>query len=390
MRPQDLLIVAIYGLVNCIAVILCGASMGNWIDRTARLTAAKTFLVVQNCSVAVACAVLATFFHWKDWWIDLFGSEEATSLIIATLTISIAIVSTLASMGSKIVVEKDWIVVIAGGEPDRLATMNSIFRTIDLVCLTLTPTLAGILFSYTSYLVCAVFIGVWNLVSVFLEFLLLVSIYQEFSALSHIKPAVGEKPSGVFSSLTGSVKGWKTYFTHHTLLAGLGLALLFMTVLGFDSITWAFILMQCVEESLLGAMVAVSALVGVLGAAAFPPLRRLIGVERTGVAGMALLVSALTACVTSIWLPGSPFDPTQEPHSMFSPTTEPHMVVLDGSNSTHPFVSKGSGEGEDAWDCATDPPDKTSVAVLLTGIILARWIFRHKDQPCYCSCCDSG
>ena len=75
---------------------------------------------------------------------------------------------------------------------------------------------------------------------------------------------------------------------------------------------------------------------------------------------------------------------------MFSPTTEPHMVVLDGSNSTHPFVSKGSGEGEDAWDCATDPPDKTSVAVLLTGIILARWIFRHKDQPCYCSCCDSG
>ena len=60
---------AIYGLVNCIAVILCGASMGNWIDRTARLTAAKTFLVVQNCSVAVACAVLATFFHWVHQYV---------------------------------------------------------------------------------------------------------------------------------------------------------------------------------------------------------------------------------------------------------------------------------------------------------------------------------
>ena len=367
---------AIYGLINCIAVILCGASMGNWIDRTARLTAAKTFLVVQNCSVAVACAVLATFFHWKAWWIDLFGSEEATSLIIATLTISIAIVSTLASMGSKIVVEKDWIVVIAGGDSNRLATMNSIFRTIDLVCLTLTPTLAGILFSYTSYLICAVFIGVWNVISVFLEFLLLVSIYQEFPALSHIKPAslIGVKPTGVFSSITGSVKGWKTYFTHHTLLAGLGLALLFMTVLGFDSITWAFILMQCVEESLLGGMVAVSALVGVLGAAAFPPLRRLLGVERAGVVGMGLLVSALTACVASIWLPGSPFDPTQELHvadqSIIGTTTEPQMIVLDPSNSTN--ASKDSAKDEDAWECTTNPPDGTSVAVLLTGIILAR------------------
>ena len=376
--PQDLLIVAIYGLVNCIASILCGAFIGNWIDGTARLTAAKTFLVVQNTSVALACVVLATYFHWKTWWISLFGSEEATSLTIATLTISIAIVSTLASMGSKIVVEKDWIVVIAGGDSDRLATMNSIFRTIDLICLTLTPTLAGILFSYTSYLICAVFIGAWNVISVFLEFLLLVSIYQEFPALSHIKPAslIGVKPTGVFSSITGSVKGWKTYFTHHTLMAGLGLALLFMTVLGFDSITWAFILMQCVEESLLGGMVAVSALVGVLGAAAFPPLRRLLGVERAGVVGMGLLVSALTACVASIWLPGSPFDPTQELHvadqSIIGTTTEPQMIVLDPSNSTNAFTSKDSTKDEDAWECTTNPPDGTSVAVLLTGIILAR------------------
>ena len=350
----------IYGLVNCIAQIVCGALIGNWIDGTARMTAAKTFLVMQNSSVAVACAVLASYFHWKAWWINLFGSEEATSLTIAVLTMAIATLATLASMGSKIVLEKDWIVMIAGGDSDRLATMNSIFRTIDLVCLTLTPTLAGLLFSYTSYLVCALFIGVWNLVSVFLEFLLLVSIYQEFPALSNIKPATlnGEKPRGVISSLTGSLtRGWRTYFTHHTLLAGLGLALLFMTVLGFDNITWAFILMQCVEESLLGAMVAVSALVGVLGAAAFPPLRRLIGVERAGVAGMGLLVSALTACVASIWLPGSPFDPSQEPDALVGSTT----------NSTHPSE-------EDAWDCAANPPDVTSVAVLLTGIILARWI----------------
>ena len=360
------MVVAIYGLVNCIASILSGTFIGNWIDRTARLTAAKSFLVVQNTSVAVACAVLATYFNWKTWWEDLFGSEEATSIAIATLTISIAIVSTLASMGSKIVVEKDWIVVIAGGDSNRLAAMNSIFRTIDLVCLTLTPTLAGFLFSYTSYLICAVFIGVWNVISVFLEFLLLVSIYQEFPAISHVKPTslIGGKSTGPFSTIAGSANGWKTYFTHHTLLAGLGLALLFMTVLGFDSTTWAFILMQCVEESLLGAMVAVSALIGVLGAAAFPPLRRLLGVERAGVAGMVMLVSALTACVASIWLPGSPFDPTLEYHVLVQPT------VMSISNSNDSHLQIDSGGNDDTWNCAAK--DVTSVAVLLTGIILAR------------------
>ena len=34
---------------------------------------------------------------------------------------------------SKIVVEKDWIVVIAGGSNNKLAKLNSIFRTIDQV-----------------------------------------------------------------------------------------------------------------------------------------------------------------------------------------------------------------------------------------------------------------
>jgi hypothetical protein len=31
--------------------------------------------------------------------------------------------------------------------------------------------------------------------------------------------------------------GWRKYFTHHVLFAGLGLASLYMTVLGFDIIT---------------------------------------------------------------------------------------------------------------------------------------------------------
>jgi hypothetical protein len=37
------------------------------------------------------------------------------------------------------------------GNQDRLASMNSVFRTIDLTCLTATPILAGLFFTYVNY-----------------------------------------------------------------------------------------------------------------------------------------------------------------------------------------------------------------------------------------------
>lgn len=48
-----------------------------------------------------------------------------------------------------------------------------------------------------------------------------------------------EQEGGRNCTMGGCVawKGWKSYFSHHVKFAGLGLACLYMTVLGFDSIT---------------------------------------------------------------------------------------------------------------------------------------------------------
>merc|ERR1719232_1181555 len=53
LQDEDLRLTAIYGLVIAASVIIFGASLGKWIDRTRRLTAAKTFLVVQNTCVSL-------------------------------------------------------------------------------------------------------------------------------------------------------------------------------------------------------------------------------------------------------------------------------------------------------------------------------------------------
>ena len=64
-------------------------------------------------------------------------------------------------------------------------------------------------------------------------------------------------------------RGWSVYYHHHIREAGLALAMLYMTVLGFDTITWGYCRQQGVTEAVLGALTGVSALVGVAGARYF-------------------------------------------------------------------------------------------------------------------------
>ena len=76
------------------------------------------------------------------------------------------------------------------------------------------------------------------------------------------------------------------YWHHPVRNAGLGLALLYMTVLGFGNITNGFLLMQNISEALLGGVVALSALIGVIGSVSYPWLRKCLGLERTGLLGI--------------------------------------------------------------------------------------------------------
>ena len=65
---------------------------------------------------------------------------------LPVVVIGLAVVANLASVATKISVEKDWVVVIAAKDKDFLAKMNSTLRTVDLLCLLLAPLLAGIVF----------------------------------------------------------------------------------------------------------------------------------------------------------------------------------------------------------------------------------------------------
>ena len=100
---------------------------------------------------------------WPSWIKDL----------IASIVIVLASINQVASVGSKIILEKDWIIVVSRTEKDRLANINSVLQTIDLTTFAIAPLVAGLIFEFISYWAVAVFIGGLNLVNVVLQIILL-------------------------------------------------------------------------------------------------------------------------------------------------------------------------------------------------------------------------
>jgi len=415
LAPGTLRLTAMYGLIIAASVICFGASVGNWIDKTRRITAARTFLAIQNFCVSL-CAVGVSFFLWAyeteldatsknknenesfealslNYQSDETSKDvheqvlplEAAKLVTIIVVIAFSSIARLASSGTVIILQKDWIVVISDNDTDYLAKMNSMLRTIELTTYMLAPVISGQLFYFIGYIWTGVFIAGWNILSVICEYALLNGIYSQFPRLAHkirtsddleeqasseegsqlTKDDVETKEDGkipeidktntsvwekvIPKAVKESFFGWKTYFDHPVRNAGLGLALLYMTVLGFDNITYGYAIIQKVPEFILGILVAVSAVVGVLGSVAYPLLKKRLGLERTGLLGMFLLVSTSTLSVVSIFLPGSPFIS--------------HFI---------PSVEKGEELSQTHHSEQTDT-NVAHITVLMIGIIIARF-----------------
>ena len=176
------------------------------------------------------------------------------------------------------------------------------------------------------------------------------------------------------NTLNTALYGWKLYFTHPVCLAGLGLSSFYMTVLGFDNITYGFCLSQCVSESLLGALVGVSAVVGIGGSLTYPVLRNKLGLNKTGMVGFISVIAALTPCVVSIWLDGSPFDPFYFRVSEIREPTVNFALMPDISGPPTTVVNSWDDEATATnYDIGCYVTSMLSVSVLLSGIIFARF-----------------
>ncbi|KAK6327040.1 hypothetical protein J4Q44_G00026850 [Coregonus suidteri] len=393
---RNLLLTAIFGLVVAGSVLLLGALIGDWVDRNPRN---------------------------KD-------------------------VANLASTALTIAIQRDWIVVITGYNRGHLAGMNATMRRIDQVTNILAPLSVGQVMTLASNVIGCGFILGWNLVSLIVEFIFLSRVYRIVPALS-VKPPTPEdgqaslerpeerteglvekrgsqvEQSEVVTSAPGlsdddmSLKeitnlplcfgrfrwllstckdGWRAYYRQDVFLAGMGLAFLYTTVLGFDCITTGYAYTQGISGSLLSLLMGVSAITGLMGTVMFTKLRKAYGLVNTGIISSCLHLCCLLLCVCSVFAPGSPMDlsllmPFLDTNANSSLAAAGGMVA--GQRQKHTYPMRGGinqpllpDRSSIHWTnntvlfenmpSGTEPDSYISIILLFLGVITARiglWSF---------------
>ncbi|NXU94740.1 S40A1 protein, partial [Xiphorhynchus elegans] len=308
-----------------------------------------------------------------------------------------------------------------------LTDMNATIRRIDQLTNILAPMAVGQIMTFGSPMIGCGFISGWNLMSMCVEYLLLWKVYQKTPTLalksakveeselkqlnakkeSDMKPAEGvqlivekdvagfepaqEKEVGCAARIAEPFvtfrDGWVAYYNQPVFLAGMGLAFLYMTVLGFDCITTGYAYTQGLSGSVLSLLMGASAVTGIMGTVAFTWLRRRCGLVRTGLISGVAQFACLILCAISVFMPGSPLDLTVSPFADISarlfeneplPTIaplEPEMILATGvPNLLNGSTTPANSDPE----MSPEPVPLLSVSLLFAGVIAARvglWSF---------------
>ncbi len=179
-------------------------------------------------------------------------------------------------------------------------------------------------------------------------------------------------------------EGWWAYYRQPIFLAGLGLAFLYTTVLGFDCITTGYAYTQGISGSLLSILMGMSAAAGLLGTVLFTKLRKACGLVNTGVISSALHLVCLLLCLCSVFAPGSPMD-----LSVLNMGNVSDVGGMTGGHQRHRYPLRGGSNqpllpdrSSIHWTnntvlfenapTGTEPESYVSIILLFLGVITAR------------------
>ncbi|XP_069317348.1 ferroportin-like isoform X1 [Eulemur rufifrons] len=443
---HNLLLSAVFGLVVAGSVLIFGVLIGDWIDRKPRNKVAHASLFTQNASVTACCIVLMLVFSYKREMEQIWHGWLTVACYAVVTTL--AALANLAGTALTITVQRDWIVSLTGGNRAQLAVMNATVRRLDQIINIFAPLSVGQVMTWASHVIGCGFILGWNLVSLLVEFLFLSRVYQLVPQLAvkpqqhtggnflerqqeavniqgqmdswettdrfTYRPRTSEKPKdhksrreGQQATTTGfrlglrklqrllrtCREGWEAYRRQTVFLAGLGLAFLYMTVLGFDCITTGFAYTQGIGGSLLSILTALSALSGLMGTILFTWLRGHYGLVTTGVISSWLHLGCLMLCVFSVFAPGSPFDLAFFSLPLSKNSSSNHGLLKEDQVHVYPFERNLNqpivpDRSSIHWTNSTvlfqgqqrpEPPESyISIILLFSGVILARiglWSF---------------
>ncbi|VDO42464.1 unnamed protein product [Haemonchus placei] len=235
-----------------------------------------------------------------------------TFLVLGIFTCA---VNRLFLNAEKFLVSRDWVVVLSDG--NTLSSLNATLTALDQLTNVISPIITGVLVTAWGLRVtCAIF-GAFSLVSMASKAFFLRALYVRKPKLAHKereatkqkfegKTSRGSRVVAVLESIPDVLR---TYVRQTVIAAAFGMALLFMTVMGFDGLAVGYGQSAGLQDFVLGAFRSYGSAMGILGALSYAFFERRLGVRKTGLLGLTCQQICLIVAVISIWLPGSPFDP---------------------------------------------------------------------------------
>ncbi|XP_019053216.1 PREDICTED: solute carrier family 40 member 1-like [Nelumbo nucifera] len=342
--PKSLLFAAIYGVVESASAALFGPIIGRWVDRLTYVQVLRLWLLTQNLSFIIAGgATVALIFHSSLKSISFVAFISL--FVLTTVSGAIGVLSTLAGT---ILIEREWVVIISEGQPPEVRTkMNAVIRRIDLICKLFAPVISGFIISFISLKASAVTLALWNTVSVWLQFWLLMSVYNGIPSLSersqkritrprpndpledpsisqviealpsHVESGSGAEQKGNRAEQKGNsklvnrilpmqcIEAWIVYLKQDIVLPGVALALLYFTVLSFGRLMTAALKWMGMPAYVIGIARGVSATIGIAATVVYPVLQSHISTLQTGLWSIWTQWIFLLVCVASIWVPNA-------------------------------------------------------------------------------------
>ena len=258
--------------------------------------------------------------------------------------------------------------------------------------------------------IAALFIAIWNIISVVIEYALLLKIYHRVPQLAikdlktETKPeaktvtksenvvqegeegyASDEEDDGheqprrrnfcvrfmlkLLTPYRNLIGGWKTYRRQTAFRAGMALGLLYLTVLGFNSVTTGYLYTQGLVPWQISIAQAIAAFMGIAGTFVYPKLRRRVGLVRSGLMFLTWEWLCILLPAASVFVPGNP---TRGGY---------HYSVCDDCNMTTPTQSPGNMSSylmhhahNISTNCSTDDqnPLSTALFLFLVGTLASR------------------
>ncbi|XP_052159405.1 solute carrier family 40 member 1 [Oryza glaberrima] len=312
--PGSLLLTAVYGVVEASAVAALGPVVGAVVDRLSYLRVLRLWLLAQGASFVAAGASVTTLLVYGGRLAAAAAAGFPAFVALVVVTNVSGALAALSTLAGTILIEREWVVVIAGGQPAAVLTgINSVIRRIDLSCKLLAPVLSGFIISFVSMEASAAALAAWNLAAVWVQYWLFVSVYAGFPALSEASQlsrrraddeaeAQPQKAERLWTTMLPCWESWAVYARQEVVLPGVALAFLYFTVLSFGTLMTATLDWEGVPAYVISLARGVSAAVGIAATWAYPAAHARVSTLRTGLWSIWAQWCCLLVCVASVWV----------------------------------------------------------------------------------------